>query len=63
MGDRLSQLEMERLELQALEARKWFLDALSRAPEARRAYADLQRIERQVLEGKRARREAEVHGA
>jgi len=59
----LSQADYEALELEAIEARQSFLEALAGAPRVARAYAQWQGAERAAFEGRRARRESEVqHG-
>ncbi|HEX9622254.1 MAG TPA: hypothetical protein VF989_19040 [Polyangiaceae bacterium] len=57
----LSQSDYEALELDAIEARQSFLEALAGSPVVAKAYMEWQSAERHAFEGRRARRESEVH--
>jgi hypothetical protein len=46
----LTQLDLERLELECDEARRRFFDALAQAPSVKQAYGQLQQAEQAALD-------------
>lgn len=57
----LTQIEYERAELEALKARRRFLQELAKHPELMKLYAACHHHERLAVDARRARRESEVH--
>lgn len=56
----LTQLEFEAIEVKIAETRRAFLEELSRYGKLSRLYAELHELEQMGIDGRRARREAEV---
>lgn len=56
----LSQAEFEALEVKIAETRRAFLEELSKHRKLSRLYAELHELEQLGIDGRRARREAEI---
>ncbi len=60
MGNAMTQVEFERLELKIVTMRETFLSELSKHAELSRLYSRLHELEHAAIDARRARREAEI---